>query len=130
MLTVWWQSTDFQLIWLRNTQICSIKLLDLKMELNFLSIWDQMFLYVFYTFWILILFIIYVQTAISSSPLDKTSKVQLRSLSSKIHDWLSRWFSVGLLHLERMTWNSPTSMLQKVISTLINNLLNTLIGQF
>ncbi|CAG2183167.1 unnamed protein product, partial [Oppiella nova] len=35
-------------------------------------------------------------------------------LSNHLKDLLSLWFSVGFLNLERITWNSPTSMLQKI----------------
>ncbi|XP_054164093.1 malonyl-CoA decarboxylase, mitochondrial-like isoform X2 [Oppia nitens] len=45
---------------------------------------------------------------------DRLTKVKLRSLSNHMKDLLSLWFSVGFLNLERITWNSPTSMLQKI----------------
>ena len=41
-------------------------------------------------------------------------KVFLRLMSTELSDLLSLWFSAGFLRLERITWNSPTSILQKV----------------
>ena len=41
-------------------------------------------------------------------------KVYLRLLSNQLSDLLSLWFSAGFLRLERATWDSPTSILQKV----------------
>ena len=38
----------------------------------------------------------------------------LRVMSSNLKNLLSLWFSVGFLNLERMTWQSPCDMLQKV----------------
>ncbi|KAF6731260.1 Malonyl-CoA decarboxylase, mitochondrial [Oryzias melastigma] len=47
-----------------------------------------------------------------------TSKVsespQIRELSSTLKSLLSEWFSVGLLRLERITWQSPCEILQKI----------------
>ncbi|GAA6101898.1 malonyl-CoA decarboxylase, mitochondrial isoform X2 [Tachysurus ichikawai] len=50
--------------------------------------------------------------------LDFTSKVtdssHLRDLNSTLKSLLSEWFSVGLLCLERITWQSPCELLQKI----------------
>ena len=39
---------------------------------------------------------------------------RLKAMSDQLRDLLSMWFSVGLLNLERVTWNSPCYLLQKV----------------
>uniref|UniRef100_A0A8C6SUF4 Malonyl-CoA decarboxylase n=1 Tax=Neogobius melanostomus TaxID=47308 RepID=A0A8C6SUF4_9GOBI len=39
---------------------------------------------------------------------------QIRDLNSTLKGLLSEWFSVGLLKLERITWQSPCDILQKV----------------
>lgn len=38
----------------------------------------------------------------------------LKALSNSLRDLLTMWFSVGFLHLERVTWQSSCDMLQKV----------------
>ncbi len=38
----------------------------------------------------------------------------LHSMNSCLRDLLSLWFSVGFLHLQRITWQCPCDMLQKV----------------
>ncbi|XP_061577307.1 malonyl-CoA decarboxylase, mitochondrial [Cololabis saira] len=47
-----------------------------------------------------------------------TSKVSesphIRDLNGTLRGLLSEWFSVGLLHLERITWQSPCEILQKI----------------
>ncbi|XP_036440552.1 malonyl-CoA decarboxylase, mitochondrial [Colossoma macropomum] len=47
-----------------------------------------------------------------------TSKVtdspHMRDLNSTLKSLLSEWFSVGLLRLERITWQSPCELLQKI----------------
>ncbi len=43
-----------------------------------------------------------------------SAKVCLRLMSGELSDLLSLWFSAGFLRLERVTWDSPTSILQKV----------------
>ncbi|KAK3754839.1 hypothetical protein QZH41_011313 [Actinostola sp. cb2023] len=40
---------------------------------------------------------------------------ELQDLSSSIKTLLAQWFSVGLLELERITWNSSCSILEKII---------------
>jgi malonyl-CoA decarboxylase len=52
--------------------------------------------------------------AINDPIREKLDKVKMRSLNNQMRDLLSLWFSVGFLNLERITWNSPTSMLQKI----------------
>lgn len=39
---------------------------------------------------------------------------QIRDLNNTLKSLLSEWFSVGLLKLERITWQSPCDILQKV----------------
>uniref|UniRef100_A0A3B4AWU8 Malonyl-CoA decarboxylase, mitochondrial n=1 Tax=Periophthalmus magnuspinnatus TaxID=409849 RepID=A0A3B4AWU8_9GOBI len=39
---------------------------------------------------------------------------QIRDLNSTLKSLLSEWFSVGLLKLERITWQSPCDILQKI----------------
>ncbi|KAH9416672.1 malonyl-CoA decarboxylase, mitochondrial-like isoform X2 [Dermatophagoides pteronyssinus] len=48
------------------------------------------------------------------SEMGPSSKVYLRLLSSQLSDLLSLWFNAGFLRLERVTWDSPTSILQKI----------------
>lgn len=43
-----------------------------------------------------------------------SAKVCLRLMSGELSDLLSLWFSAGFLRLERVTWDSPTSILQKI----------------
>ncbi|XP_043281202.1 malonyl-CoA decarboxylase, mitochondrial-like [Venturia canescens] len=40
--------------------------------------------------------------------------IVLQQLNSTLHDLLFLWFSVGFLHLERITWQSSCEMLQKI----------------
>ncbi|XP_078619044.1 malonyl-CoA decarboxylase, mitochondrial-like isoform X1 [Branchiostoma floridae x Branchiostoma japonicum] len=39
---------------------------------------------------------------------------ELRSFSSCLREMLSHWFSAGLLHLQRITWESSCDILQKI----------------
>ncbi|XP_061100963.1 malonyl-CoA decarboxylase, mitochondrial [Conger conger] len=48
-----------------------------------------------------------ISSKASESPL-------LRDLNGTLKGLLSEWFSVGLLHLERVTWLSPCELLQKI----------------
>ena len=50
----------------------------------------------------------------SGAIVDQNAKVFLRLMSNEISDLLSLWFSAGFLKLERITWDSPTSILQKI----------------
>lgn len=45
--------------------------------------------------------------------------IVLQQLNSTLHDLLLQWFSVGFLHLERITWQSSCEMVQKVGQFLI-----------
>lgn len=38
----------------------------------------------------------------------------LQDLNGTLKSLLSEWFSVGLLRLERITWQSPCEILQKI----------------
>lgn len=40
----------------------------------------------------------------------------LRGLDAELRDLLTGWFDVGLLRLERLTWDSPASLLEKLIA--------------
>ena len=46
---------------------------------------------------------------------DPVAKQELQALSSSIKNLLAQWFAVGLLDLRRVTWESPGSILEKVI---------------
>ena len=43
----------------------------------------------------------------------------LLAMNYNLRDVLSLWFSVGFLQLEKITWESPCDMLQKVWSMVI-----------
>ncbi|KAK2149596.1 hypothetical protein LSH36_445g01006 [Paralvinella palmiformis] len=45
---------------------------------------------------------------------SEISNSHLQSMNMCLHDLLHLWFSVGFLHLERITWQSPGDMLQKI----------------
>lgn len=40
---------------------------------------------------------------------------QLRVMDTELRDLLASWFDVGLLHLERITWETPAAILEKLI---------------
>lgn len=46
---------------------------------------------------------------------DPVARQELQALSSSIKNLLVQWFAVGLLNLRRVTWESPGSILEKVI---------------
>ncbi|XP_011298516.1 malonyl-CoA decarboxylase, mitochondrial [Fopius arisanus] len=45
---------------------------------------------------------------------DPEELVTMQQLNLTLHDLLLLWFSVGFLHLERITWQSSCDMLQKI----------------
>ncbi|XP_066944260.1 malonyl-CoA decarboxylase, mitochondrial-like isoform X1 [Macrobrachium rosenbergii] len=45
---------------------------------------------------------------------DPTNSAVLKTLDATLRDLLSLWFTVGLLDVQRITWESSCSMLQKV----------------
>ncbi|XP_078699894.1 malonyl-CoA decarboxylase, mitochondrial-like [Branchiostoma floridae x Branchiostoma belcheri] len=45
---------------------------------------------------------------------DSSVSAELRSFSSCLREMLSHWFSAGLLHLQRITWESSCDILQKI----------------
>ena len=51
---------------------------------------------------------------------DELSVLRLRDLDRGLKDLLSSWFSVGLLKLEMVDWQSPCYLLQVNSSTLGN----------
>ena len=38
----------------------------------------------------------------------------LKSMNESLRELIGLWFSIGFLKLERITWESPSEMLQKV----------------
>ncbi|XP_048577832.1 malonyl-CoA decarboxylase, mitochondrial isoform X2 [Nematostella vectensis] len=50
-----------------------------------------------------------------TSETQLTARQELQALSTSIKHLLAQWFSVGLLDLQRVTWNSPCSVSEKVI---------------
>ncbi|KAI1286931.1 Malonyl-CoA decarboxylase, mitochondrial [Halotydeus destructor] len=50
----------------------------------------------------------------SREPVDDAKLKQLKSMSDHLRHSLSLWFSVGLLSLERITWDTPCNLLEKV----------------
>ncbi|XP_015110176.1 malonyl-CoA decarboxylase, mitochondrial [Diachasma alloeum] len=45
---------------------------------------------------------------------DPEKSVTMQQLNLTLHDLLLLWFSVGFLHIERITWQSSCDMLQKI----------------
>jgi hypothetical protein len=54
--------------------------------------------------------------AIAECKNDENTVADLQQLNTTLRDLLSMWFSVGFLRLERVTWQSPCDLLQKVRS--------------
>lgn len=50
----------------------------------------------------------------SSLASDEPAIRRLKAMSDQLRNLLAMWFSVGLLSLERVTWNSPCYLLEKV----------------
>ncbi|XP_078372842.1 malonyl-CoA decarboxylase, mitochondrial-like isoform X2 [Oculina patagonica] len=46
---------------------------------------------------------------------EPVARQELQALSSSIKNLLAQWFAVGLLDLERVTWESPGSILEKIL---------------
>ncbi|XP_027043887.1 malonyl-CoA decarboxylase, mitochondrial-like [Pocillopora damicornis] len=46
---------------------------------------------------------------------DRLARQELQALSSSIKNLLAQWFAVGLLDLRQVTWESPGSILEKVL---------------
>ena len=44
----------------------------------------------------------------------QTSMPQLLVFEKHLKQHLAQWFSAGFLHLERVTWQSPAAILEKV----------------
>lgn len=49
-----------------------------------------------------------------SEPSDSSHFAVLKTLDSVLRELLSLWFTVGLLNVQRITWESPCNVLQKV----------------
>ncbi|XP_045132517.1 malonyl-CoA decarboxylase, mitochondrial-like isoform X1 [Portunus trituberculatus] len=45
---------------------------------------------------------------------DPTASVVLKTLDTVLRELLSLWFTVGLLDVQRITWESPCNLLQKI----------------
>lgn len=52
--------------------------------------------------------------SISSLEISSPDCLPVQQLNISLRDLLSTWFNVGFLQLERITWNSPCQMLQKI----------------
>lgn len=46
---------------------------------------------------------------------DPVARQELQALSTSIKNLLAQWFAVGLLDLKQVTWDSPGSILEKII---------------
>lgn len=53
-------------------------------------------------------------TTLYTSSSDPTHSAALKTLDSTLRELLSLWFTVGLLNVQRITWESSCNMLQKV----------------
>ena len=61
------------------------------------------------------LFVVFVlQAGFSEQGGETAARQELQALSSSIKALLAQWFAIGLLDLERCTWESPCSILEKV----------------
>ena len=47
---------------------------------------------------------------------DPVARQELQALSNSIKNLLAQWFAVGLLDLKQVTWDSPGSILEKVLT--------------
>ena len=47
---------------------------------------------------------------------DPVARQELQALSTSIKNLLAQWFAVGLLDLKQVTWDSPGSILEKVLT--------------
>lgn len=54
------------------------------------------------------------------APETESTREALKAMNSQLQQLLSMWFSVGLLEIEQITWNSPCAMLQKVRRNLLS----------
>jgi len=52
---------------------------------------------------------------------DANESMVVQQLNHTLRDLLLLWFSVGFLHMERITWESACDILQKVITVLISD---------
>ena len=56
----------------------------------------------------------YFQATLYAKASDPTASVVLKTLDTVLRELLSLWFTVGLLDVQRITWESPCNLLQKV----------------
>ena len=54
------------------------------------------------------------QTTLYTKTSDPAPSAILKTLDTVLRELLSLWFTVGLLDVQRITWESPCNMLQKV----------------
>lgn len=47
---------------------------------------------------------------------DADENIVIQQLSNTLRDLFLLWFSVGFLHMERITWESACDILQKVFT--------------
>ena len=59
-------------------------------------------------------FSVFFQRTLTTTEPSDASLPGLRSLASALKELIALWFSVGFLQLERVTWQSPCAMLEKV----------------
>ena len=55
-----------------------------------------------------------LQRALTATEASDPAVARLRSLGTALKELIALWFSVGFLQLERITWQSPCAMLEKV----------------
>ncbi|XP_054276475.1 malonyl-CoA decarboxylase, mitochondrial-like [Macrosteles quadrilineatus] len=55
-----------------------------------------------------------IQALLSTTDAKSPHQLPLQQLGNVLKKLLSLWFSVGFLHLERVTWSSPCCLLQKI----------------
>jgi malonyl-CoA decarboxylase len=46
---------------------------------------------------------------------EAKSDAKLKGLSENLKNLLGQWFAIGFLQLERITWNQPAAILERVI---------------
>lgn len=59
----------------------------------------------------------------------QTNMPQLQVFEKHLKQHLAQWFSAGFLHLERVTWQSPAAILEKVTHRSQNSVKVTIFAQ-
>ena len=75
---------------------------------------DKLFYSVMPSILSLIWIIMYWQKVLTNQLLMREDQTAIKAFDLTLRDLLSLWFTVGLLSLQRITWDSPCDMLQKV----------------